>query len=97
MARIVVRDESCEKAQEAGKTLGVALRAAALSARMDGMRIEGPAPCVIGRIAGQFRFELLLTSARRSEIQALLAGLRARGLLTSDAHTAVDIDPVSLI
>jgi primosomal protein N' len=64
---------------------------------MDRVRIDGPGPSPVGRIADQFRFELLITSTRRSEIQTLLAGLRARGLLTSDAHTAVDIDPVSLM
>jgi primosomal protein N' (replication factor Y) len=97
MARIVVRDGTCEKAEGAAKSLGVALHAAALSSGMDRVRIDGPGPSPVGRIADQFRFELLITSTRRSEIQTLLAGLRARGLLTSDAHTAVDIDPVSLM
>jgi primosomal protein N' (replication factor Y) len=96
MARIVVRDELAPKAQERASELAAALRDAPGAAATD-TQIIGPAPCAIERIAGQHRFEITLVSPRRAAIQSLLGGLRARGLLTSDSHTAVDVDPVALM
>jgi primosomal protein N' (replication factor Y) len=62
--------------------------------------IVGPSPCAIGRIAGQFRFEILITatgSKGRTALQQALADARSAGVVKSDAHTAVDVDPVSLL
>jgi primosomal protein N' (replication factor Y) len=62
--------------------------------------IVGPSPCAIGRIAGQFRFEILITATGgkgRTALQQALADARSAGVVKSDAHTAVDVDPMSLL
>jgi primosomal protein N' (replication factor Y) (superfamily II helicase) len=52
---------------------------------------------VVSRIAGHYRFAVDLMGDRAGDVQRALQGARAAGLLRSDAHTAVDVDPVSLM
>lgn len=93
MARIVVRDE--DPARAAAAAAEVARRIA--ESPTPGLRVLGPAPCPISRIAGQFRHGLELIAPRASDLQAVLGRLRAAGALRSDAHMAVDVDPVALM
>ncbi|MBS0198031.1 MAG: primosomal protein N' [Planctomycetes bacterium] len=93
MARIVCRDKSAEKAQEAGRELAAALREAA----PPDAAVRGPIPCPIERIAGQFRTGIDVTAPTAAALSRLLASLRAKGLLKSDTRTAVDVDPVALM
>jgi DNA-binding GntR family transcriptional regulator len=38
-----------------------------------------------------------VTANSRTAIQRAFASLREQGLLVSDAHTAVDVDPIALL
>ncbi len=96
LARIVLRDEELAKAEQAATRLKGALDEAN-AARGNKVRMIGPAPCPIARIAGHHRLELLLFSSSRSAIQDILADARAKGLCKSDAHTAIDVDPIALM
>lgn len=92
MARVVVRDESHEKALRQAEEVATALRAAAPK-----LRLIGPGPCPVARIAGQFRFGIELIAPSAAELHRALASARSAGKLRSDAHTAVDVDPVALM
>ncbi len=96
LARIVIRDLDLHKAEAAADRLKTALEEAN-AARDNKVRMVGPSPCPISRIAGHHRFELLLFSQSRAAIQTILADARAKGLCKSDAHTAIDIDPIALL
>ena len=64
------------------------------------MRVRGPSVCPIARIADHHRqqIELLVSPpAGAADLQRLLTAVRNRGLLVSDTHTAVDVDPVALL
>jgi len=91
MARIVCRDRvyarAMESARELAETLGVVAGSKA--------KVQGPLECAISRIAGYYRFEVLITASNAVELQGLLGLLRRRGQLKSDSKTAVDVDPVS--
>jgi primosomal protein N' len=66
----------------------------------DAVRIDGPMPCPIARVAGMHRIAIELTAAAeggRGLLQAVLAAARRRGLVKSDARIAVDIDPIALM
>jgi primosomal protein N' (replication factor Y) len=91
MARLVCRDENVDKAAEQAAVIARFLRSAGTD-----VLIDGPAPCSISRIAGYFRYEVLLNAASTGKIQALLQAGRQQGLIKSDSTTAVDVDPVSL-
>jgi primosomal protein N' (replication factor Y) len=99
MARIVVRDKdqtACfEQAQKLYRTLE---RAVAQQQRR--IRLRGPMPCPIARVASYYRMQIEIISpapAAAAGLQQLLAALRNARALVSDARTAVDVDPVDLL
>jgi primosomal protein N' (replication factor Y) len=93
MARIVVRDEDFGKAQQHAKELAELLKAA----KTRDVLLLGPGPAPISRIGGFFRFSIEVIAPSAQELHAALARVRAAGMLKSDSHTAVDVDPVALM
>jgi primosomal protein N' len=96
MARIVCRDQTLVKAQEEAEKLAGVLRQTNDRLAI-GAVIRGPYPSPIERIAGYYRVQIELTAPHAAAVQGLLATVRDAGLLTSDFHTAVDMDPISLL
>lgn len=96
MARVVVRDEDLEKARRRSDDLSAAIIEAARGLGAP-VRIMGPMPCPIARVAGHHRIGIELIAPRATDLHRTLARVRERGLVTSDAHTAVDMDPVALL
>ncbi len=96
MARIVVRHRDHLKCLEMARKMADHLTEE--NQRLGhGVRLRGPAPCPIARIADFYRVQIELIAARAGVIQTLLTALRNAKLLQSDAHTAVDVDPVALL
>jgi primosomal protein N' (replication factor Y) (superfamily II helicase) len=96
MARIVCRDRDSQAAREAAEALSAALSDAA--ARLgEGVDVSPAAPCVIERVSEHWRFEVRIVARRAGIVQRVLADVRRQGLLKSDATTAVDVDPVSMM
>lgn len=91
MARIVCRSEDQTAAQANASTVAQAL----ITAAAGKATIRGPVEAGIFRVAGFYRFAIDITATDPRILQATLASVRAAGLLTSDATTAVDVDPVS--
>jgi primosomal protein N' (replication factor Y) len=89
MARIVCRDEDNDKAAARAAQLADFLRPL--------LTVKGPAPCPVSRIAGHYRHAIDALAPKATTLQHALATARAHGLLKSDAHTAVDVDPVALM
>ncbi|MCE2924549.1 MAG: primosomal protein N' [Phycisphaeraceae bacterium] len=94
MARVVCRDVVLAKAQNAAAEIAGLLRE--FEADL-GLRVVGPMPCAIARIGDHHRIEVQVTANSRTAIQRAFASLREQGLLVSDAHTAVDVDPIALL
>jgi primosomal protein N' (replication factor Y) len=98
MARIVCRDRDYHKVSVAASRLATVLREEIIRRGMDpAVQIAGPQPAPIARIAGHHRQEIIITGRQRMAIQEVMAAARAQGLLKSDAHTAVDVDPMTLM
>ncbi|MCC6581458.1 MAG: primosomal protein N' [Phycisphaeraceae bacterium] len=96
MARVVVRDQDAMKGFEQATTLAGHLRR--FNAELGGsVRVRGPAPCAIARIANFHRQQIELIAPDAGTLQKLLTALRNARLLISDARTAVDVDPVDLL
>lgn len=94
MARIVCRDEAAGEAEGRAGTIAAALREEAA----DGVpRVRGPMACPLSRVAGHYRFVVEVLAPSAGPIQRVLAALRTRGLVKSDAKTAVDVDPVVML
>jgi primosomal protein N' (replication factor Y) len=61
------------------------------------IRVLGPAACPIARIAQHFRVAVDVIAPSAVVLNRLLTAVRDAGLVKSDAHTAVDVDPVALM
>jgi primosomal protein N' (replication factor Y) (superfamily II helicase) len=96
MARIILRHQD-EKAvvELAGETARRITQAA--ENLKSTVRIRGPMPCAIRRIAGYFRQQIVLSSPSADSIQQLLDAVRTAGALEKADRVAVDVDPVSLL
>jgi primosomal protein N' (replication factor Y) len=63
-----------------------------------GVLVQGPAPAPITRIRNRWRFRLMLRSADRAALRAVLAAIdRARADLPRRVRAAIDVDPVQLL
>ena len=96
MARIVCRDESLKKAEAAAAEIARALHDTA-TALGEKVTITGPMLCPISRIGDHHRIAVELLADGRAVLQRVLGAVRGQGLLISDAHTAVDVDPLALL
>ncbi|MHC4994368.1 MAG: replication restart helicase PriA [Planctomycetota bacterium] len=96
MARVVLRDKDLSKAEVGAAELACVLRSA--NERLGaGAELLGPMPAPIARIGDYHRQQIEITAPTASAIQRLVGAVRESGMLKSDAHTAIDVDPVSLL
>jgi len=96
MVRIVLRDEDSDKLIKYSEELAAQLTEAA-AAEGSAIRMRGPMPCAISRIAGYFRNQIVMTASSTGPLQRVLAKVREKGHLAKNERIAVDVDPVSLL
>ncbi|XAM00740.1 primosomal protein N' [Phycisphaeraceae bacterium D3-23] len=96
LVRIVLRDTDHAAAQRRAHELANDLRSANEQLQL-GVRLRGPHPCAIGRVADFHRLEVQLLAPSAAPLQKLMTALRNQGRLISDHHTAIDVDPVSVL
>jgi primosomal protein N' len=101
MARVVVRDESEERARELSEALARELAAAAQAddagLQRGEVNVSGPMPCPIARIADRWRMQLEVVAAGPGPLGRFLTHARNAGILRSNETYAVDVDPVALM
>ena len=96
MARIVVRHRDHAACHQHATEL--ANRLDATNHQLDGhVRIRGPMPCPLARIAGFHRAQIELIASDAVALQQLMTAMRNAKHLHADARTAVDVDPVALM
>ncbi|MCH8824085.1 MAG: primosomal protein N' [Planctomycetes bacterium] len=93
MARLVVRDVNYPQCVSTAKRIASRLRQIASEA----VRLRGPAPCPISRIAGKHRQQIELLADSPILLQELLVAGRNQGLLHAGAGLVVDVDPIALL
>jgi primosomal protein N' (replication factor Y) len=96
MVRIILRDQDSDKLFKHCEELAAQVTEAA-AREGDAIRMKGPMPCAISRIAGYFRNQIVLTAATAAPLQRVLASVREKGHLARNERIAVDVDPVSLL
>ncbi len=100
MARIVVRDTDYGRCRETAERLAESLHGMAGRPRPDAtpaIRVRGPAPCPIARIAGRHRHQVEIFADTAADLQSLLSAARTAGVIRPGAGMAVDVDPIALM
>lgn len=95
LARIILRDQDETHLQTAAAAMADAV--AAHLPQYPDVRLRGPMPCAINRIAGYHRANLVLSAPTALPLQRILTALRNEGHLKHLDRVAVDVDPVSLL
>jgi len=88
-----VRDEDHLKCLKNAKAVAERLRTLA----GESVRVRGPAPCPIARIAGKHRQQIELLAPTAGVMQKLLAAARSEGAIKAGAAMAIDVDPIALL
>ena len=96
MARIVMRHPDAVKLTARARELGGSLQQLEDELHT-GARLRGPMVCPIARVADFHRQQIEVIAPTAASVQKLLTAARNRLGLVSDQHTAVDVDPVSLL
>jgi primosomal protein N' (replication factor Y) len=96
MVRIVLREQESEKLFKLSEEVAAQFTDA-VAVLGDAVRMKGPMPCAISRIAGYFRNQIVLLAPTAAPLQRLLAAVRDKGHLARNDRIAVDVDPVSLL
>jgi len=101
MSRIVIRDEDHVQCVTAANRLAKGLNALltddATRKPFADIRLRGPAPCPIARIADKHRQQVEIIAPNAATLQKFLTAARSQGLLHSGADMAIDVDPVALM
>ena len=98
LVRVDAVDE--QVARSACEELARVARAATFSEVSGGKKVDvlGPAPAPIARVRNRFRFRIMLRSKDRAGLRAALIEVdRARGGLSNDVRSSIDVDPVQLL
>jgi len=65
--------------------------------RMPGIRLAGPMPCPIERLAARYRFELLLRDETRKSLPWRLVPLLEAMKIPAAVRMRVDVDPMDMM
>jgi primosomal protein N' (replication factor Y) len=96
MVRLVLRDQDSEKLFKLSEELSGQITEAAM-AEGSAIKLKGPMPCAISRIAGYHRNQIVMTAPTVAPLQRVLTRCRDKGQLAKNERIAVDVDPVSLL
>ncbi len=94
MANILIRATKQEDALRMSTELGHHI-----TPPPENMRIMGPAEAPVQRLKAEFRYQLLIKSGSRKDLNALLRKARdfARGQKWSATALVIDVDPLTLL
>jgi primosomal protein N' (replication factor Y) len=94
LARIVVSGDKAEAARATAGEIGAALKTVAPKPG----QILGPAPCVLEKLQGAYRFHLLVKAPAPAELRRILAAAANFYLINQERlQVSVDIDPLSMM
>ncbi len=99
LALVVASGEDPGLVERHARALGCALRRGIEGARArEGARVLGPAPCVVKRVRGMHRWQILVKGASVEDVCGLVReALEACGTPTRGVSIQTDIDPESII
>jgi primosomal protein N' (replication factor Y) len=94
MVRIIVRDEDLAQCISLARHTAGALKDMAAGSPI---RVRGPMPCPIARLAGRHRQQIEMIGPDAGSLQHLLAAARSRNIIASGQAMAIDVDPIALL
>ncbi|MCH7721188.1 MAG: primosomal protein N' [Planctomycetes bacterium] len=98
LVRFLIADRRQDRARSECEALATRLSRRLSSLGRDPADVIGPAPCVLERMRGRYRFHVLLRAESGDALAQLLADLRTHHDLTCRAQSMIiDVDPISMM
>jgi len=100
MARIVVRSEREELAENAIETLAKMIQAFSETENLDAgnhLLLIGPAPAPVTRLRGFYRFHMLVAASRDSDLGAIIGSATKDVDFPDEIQWITDIDPMDMM
>ena len=94
LINLSIRGKTEEKVREASFALGD--MADKMAEEDDEIEVFSPSPCLIEKMAGQYRWHVLLRSQSISRLLSFTRTLLDSFLLPSSLHLEIDVDPINL-
>ncbi len=94
MVRFIARHKDVARAEEGANQLADRLRA---SLPPEAAMLMGPMPAAVKRIREQFRFQVLLITAKPGVVQQAIAGRMGEIVRDNPAEVFADVDPIALM
>lgn len=98
MIRLIISSENnfrAEKsAQEIALRMCMMIEKYGISERLD---ILGPTPCVIERINGQYRFQILIKNKMSGKGHQFVSSFLNKVIMPKDIKLAIDVDPLDIL
>ncbi len=89
--RIVFSAVKAEKSRQACSDFALSLQA------WEDVKVSGPMPCALERLAGRFRFELIVRDESRKHLPWKLLPLLQRSRIPSGVRRKIDVDPQDMM
>jgi primosomal protein N' (replication factor Y) len=97
LARIVLTHAREETVRCEAEALWTRIRDVIEEQSLENADVLGPNPCLLARLRGKYRYDLLLRTANASSLRQLLTDLEeSKALRTKADSLIIDVDPVSL-
>lgn len=99
LASLTLTDLEESRARQGAETLSGVLRRHVAAGAFPGSGVRGPLPAPIRRLAGRYRYRILVRAERPAELNALLRAAIADRLwkIAGTSRLAVDVDPSDLL
>ncbi len=95
LANVLVWGPEEGEVSRAASRLSLSISSAAQSAGAD-WELLGPAPCLLSRLKGRYRWHILVKAAPSADFSQVLGPVLAQEKKHKDLRVAVDVDPASL-
>jgi primosomal protein N' (replication factor Y) len=98
LARVVLAHPREETARRQTEVLYERVREAIEELALSGAEVIGPTPCLLSRLRGKYRYDLLVRTPSASSLRQLMVHLEQSNALAAKVlgTVVVDVDPVSL-
>lgn len=98
LVRIVLAGAREEVVRREANALAERIRASISALSLDLADVLGPNPCLLSRLRGRYRYDLLVRTANASALRELMQHLEESGALRTKAESSIiDVDPVAMM
>jgi primosomal protein N' (replication factor Y) (superfamily II helicase) len=96
LARVVVAHKDERVTRDQAQAITERVLDGIRAIKLDHADVIGPNPCVLTRLRGKYRYDVVIRTYGASDLRRLLHHLQEAGAFRSKADVVIDVDPVEM-